>query len=89
MIKNSIFQKEKICLKLLWLHQTMIIVIHLTRYVKANRRTSVVILNLVFKSNTVDKSDEEYRKLENEIRTSNIAIVYILLHGGVSSFKNL
>ena len=38
-----------------------------------------------FKSNTVDKSDEEYRKLENEIRTSNI--VYILLHGGVSSFK--
>ena len=33
----------------------------------------------------MDKSDEEYRKLENEIRTSNI--VYILLHGGVSSFK--
>ena len=38
-----------------------------------------------FKSNAVDKSDEEYRKLEEEIRTSNI--VYILLHGGVSSFK--
>lgn len=38
-----------------------------------------------FKSNIIDKSDEEYRKLEEEIKTSNI--VYILLHGGVSSFK--
>ena len=38
-----------------------------------------------FKSNIIDKSDEEYGKLEEEIKTSNI--VYILLHGGVSSFK--
>ena len=38
-----------------------------------------------FKSNIIDKSDEEYIKLEEEIRTSNI--VYVLLHGGVSSFK--
>ncbi|MEG0134408.1 MAG: cobaltochelatase subunit CobN [Cetobacterium sp.] len=40
-----------------------------------------------FRCSLVDKDEIEYKKLEEQIRTSSI--VYILLHGGVSSFKNL
>lgn len=39
-----------------------------------------------FKQNSIDNSETECKKLEEEIEKSDI--VYILLHSGVSSFKN-
>lgn len=38
-----------------------------------------------FKSNLIDDNSGEYKKVEEDIKTSSI--VFILLHGGVSSFK--